>query len=53
MYQAPESDQPAILTKDELMQSSNNLRFKKFEPRADDPINNAGLSYGEDFSFNP
>jgi len=39
--------------KDFLMQSSNNLRFKKFEPREETEGANDGLDYGKDFSFNP
>lgn len=45
---------PAALNKDLLMSSSNNLRFKKFEPRADGENNpNDGLNFTDDFSFNP
>lgn len=35
------------------MQSSNNLRLKKFEPRDETEGANDGLDYGKDFSFNP
>ena len=45
--------EPHMLTKDQLMQNSKNVRFKKFVPRGEDAGNNAGLSYGDDFSFNP
>lgn len=48
---AYEAGQP--MNKDLMMQTSNNTRFKKFAPRANQPDANAGLSYGEDFSFNP
>ena len=36
-----------------MMSTSKNMRFKKFEPRADIEGKNDGLAIGDDFSFNP
>jgi len=41
------------MNKDIMMQTSKNQRFSKFVPRSANPDNNAGLNYGDDFTFNP
>ena len=49
-----ENEAPDALNRDLLLNSSNNIRFKKFEPRAENENNlNDGLNFTDDFSFNP
>ena len=52
--QAPAvADQP-VMNKDLSMSMSNNMRFKKFEPRAEKAdVSNEGLNYADNFQFNP